>query len=813
MNKHLKHYLPFKIALLGITGTALILVGLTFMLSTAEVHAQPPDDAEYIGDSDCASCHISLGRSHGDSRHSRTMVKVEREPEAVVADFNQGEEVRQVQFPGEDAPRAFTLEDIAYTIGTGRHLQGYLYELESGGYAVLPAEWNADDGVWQPYGQVENWPDESYDWTQNCAGCHTTGLNPERGKWEDAGVQCESCHGPGSAHADAADDAGPEPSDSEMEEIRGAIVLSPDPQICGQCHNQGTSPESGLPYPADYVPGGTLVADGVYQLVAPDDEAHWRASGHASSPNMQYNEWLVSGHANALNTMKMSDYADASCLECHSADAAFTQYLIDMTEAGDRPGDIPDPATLDSAQFGVTCVTCHTMHGETSEDYQLVAEPYTLCTTCHSDNNNMEEIHHPVQEMFEGLPIVDEVEGQPSNHFLQGAECTTCHMPLTQDNGSTWYSGSHTMSPALPGAVTGDQPDSCTSCHTDLSQEYMQQFVVETQDGIDQRLSDLHVNISSNTDVEDWVKTIFNVVAGDGSHGIHNYAYTTSLLDAAELELGITQASVPPTIPSHPVTDPTECAECHENEYREWQLSPHANASLSETFRQKYADDGRPSYCMSCHATGYDPRTQEYVFEGVTCSNCHYVTSGAEHPPGPVEVATDSAVCGQCHSGEHAPTYDEWLTSSHAAAGIDCADCHTAHDNGLILEDVNTTCGSCHEAAKVDEIHMGSDMNCVDCHMTREVMDNGIQVSQTGHSMFINPGTCAECHGDTHLLSASEGRLSEPEIDELAVLRDEVTNLQDTAEQNLNSGIVGGALGALILVVIAYLAVRLGRSK
>ena len=72
---------------------------------------------------------------------------------------------------------------------------------------------------------------------------------------------------------------------------------------------------------------------------------------------------------------------------------------------------------------------------------------------------------------------------------------------------------------------------------------------------------------------------------------------------------------------------------------------------------------------MSCHASGYDPRTEQYTFEGVVCSDCHYVTGSPQHPPGPVEMATDSAVCGKCHTGEHAPTYDEWLVSNHAPPG------------------------------------------------------------------------------------------------------------------------------------------------
>lgn len=813
MNPHRSRRTSLGIISLGIGGVLLMLAGLFLMLDTEAVSAQLPEDADYVGARECSSCHRGISSKHRESRHALTLQDTSRDSDAILADFSQGEELRQVQFPGEETPRAFTAEDIAFAVGSGRHVQRYLYEVDRNEYAVFPAEWNVAEQVWQPYTLAETWPDLAYDWNQNCAGCHTTGLNLERGRWEDDGVQCESCHGPGSEHAEAADDANEDPDANELAEIREGIILSPDAQICGQCHSQGIEPDEGRPYPVSYRAGDDLLAGETFALAAPEDSAHWRPSGHASSMNMQFNEWLQSGHAGSLATLINSDYAEDSCLECHSADYRWTEQLRATVEAGERLGAPPEAVTVEAAQYGVTCTSCHSLHSESEYEALLINEPYALCASCHQDGDSLEEVHHPVQEMYEGLPVIEQVQGGPSRHFTEGAQCTACHMPPSVQTGQTWYAGSHTMRPAFPGAVAEGQPDSCTGCHTDLSQDYMRQFIEETQGGIHERLIRLQAAIGSNPNTPEWVRTAAAFVAGDGSLGIHNYAYTTALLDKSELELGVVTASVPANVPVRPIEDPTDCAECHEDEYRLWQLSPHANASLSETFLQRYAEEGRPSYCMNCHASGYDPRTEEYVFEGVTCSNCHYITSGAEHPPGPVEVANDSAVCGSCHTGAHAPTYDEWLVSSHSTAGVDCADCHTAHDNGLILADVNTTCGSCHEEALVDEIHMGEDMTCLDCHMAEQVSEEGAAVIQISHRMRIDPAVCADCHGNTHLLSLGETRLSEQEQQELEALKDEVAQLQNTAAQNLNSGIVGGAIGALVLVVIIFVTVRLGRLR
>ncbi len=808
MNFSAQQFRYLRIAVLGLAGVLFVAAGLIMMMTPIPVQAQTAD-ASYIGSKECQSCHRGVATSHKDTRHSLTLRSAK--PANILGKFDQDETIRQVQFPGEDAPRAFTATDIAYVVGSGRDVQRYLYKVDKNQYMVLPAEWNVAEQKWEPYTLSTAWPDQAYDWNQNCAGCHTTGLNLEKARWKDDAVQCESCHGPGSNHEKVAKDAGGKPSNDELVSIRAAIVVTPDAQICGQCHSQGASTDKGHPYPVGYRPGQDLAQ--TFTLSEPKDSAHWRSSGHAASQNMQYNEWLQSKHASSLESLTKSTYAEDSCLECHSADYRMTELFRTEQAAGDRAGDAPAALTLTTAKYGVTCTSCHDMHGDEKLEYQLSAEPYQLCVSCHADDR-LKGVHNPVKAMFEGENVIEKIEGVPSKHFTEGVKCTTCHMPLTLESGTTWYSGSHTMKPVLPGQTTDNQPDSCTGCHKDLSRDYMQKFVDETQSGILKRLTEAQVAIGTRTETPQWVLDALKFVSEDGSKGVHNFSYASTLLDAAALELGIVGSSTTAvSTSSHPIEDPTDCAKCHKDEYRQWQVSSHANSSLSKTFLDEFAAKGRPSYCMSCHASGYDPRTEEYSFEGVVCSNCHFVTGNTEHPPGPVEVADKSAVCGTCHSGAHAPTYDEWLVSSHSAANIDCVDCHTPHNNGLILKDVNSTCESCHEEAKTDDIHMGENMSCVDCHMVKREQQNGNVTVQTGHSMLIDPGICANCHGSIHLLSSGEANLTASEKTSLETLKSQVGELQTTAVENLNSGIVGGAIGALILVVVAFLIIRIGRRR
>ncbi len=516
-----------------VAGAGFMLTGMLLMASDARAQDSAPD---YVGSRECSSCHGDIAQSHEEARHALALQDVSRRKDGIIADFDSGEDVRTVTFPDDDEARAFDEDDVVYAIGSGRYMQRYLVEIDRNQYALLPAEWNSVTGEWQAYGPVDEWPGPAYDFVTNCAGCHTTGLDVERTRWEDDGVQCESCHGPGEAHVDAVDDAGRDPDDEDFANIRASIVLSPDAQICGQCHSQGVATGSELPFTTEYRPGATLTDS--FTLTPPDDSAHFWPTGHAAAKNEQYNEWASSAHATALTTMSESDNAADACLSCHSADAAFSAQMIARAEAGDREGAPPFPATLETAQSGVTCVSCHDPHAEET-DFSLRAEPYALCTSCHSDAN-VEGIHHPVQEMYEGQTVVSNIEALPSSHFTDenGPDCMTCHMervPISQGTRA-----SHALYPVLPGeAANIDGLDAaCTTCHeAQVDDIEMQALIDDVQTNTQARLETAAAAITPTS--ADWVTTALAFVQGDGSRGIHNYAYTDRLLDAIEAELGL----------------------------------------------------------------------------------------------------------------------------------------------------------------------------------------------------------------------------------------------------------------------------------
>ena len=84
--------------------------------------------------------------------------------------------------------------------------------------------------------------------SDQCLKCHVTGKNDPKAKLDrrfkaEAGVQCESCHGPGSVHAKNRLSAAAEVEEDEEPPVPSAEVLAKEihkgsKETCLKCHNK-----------------------------------------------------------------------------------------------------------------------------------------------------------------------------------------------------------------------------------------------------------------------------------------------------------------------------------------------------------------------------------------------------------------------------------------------------------------------------------------------------------------------------------------------------------------------------------------------
>jgi hypothetical protein len=195
---------------------------------------------------------------------------------------------------------------------------------------------------------------------------------------------------------------------------------------------------------------------------------------------------------------------------------------------------------------------------------------------------------------------------------------------------------------------------------------------------------------------------------------------------------------------------PQNCRECHAEQFQAWSGTTHADASFDPIFQVYLERVGEPGECLSCHTTGYNSFTGQFVLAGVTCEACHGPYR-PEHPEESMQVAASEELCGTCHTRTHA----EWVSSHHSAAGVSCADCHEVHTQKTRSSDVaNALCAGCHQDQTKDaihEIHVQSEtgIHCTACHLARPDNDASDMVKgqiATGHSFVVAVSTCDDCH-------------------------------------------------------------------
>lgn len=259
----------------------------------------------YVTASTCQDCHASNYTEVFNSGHPYKLNKVVGGVAPTIPNS-----------PGVPAPpTGFAWTDITYMIGgygwKARFMDSEGYIITDGWNSVvsqynlprtdlgsgLPAEWvpyHATDPVRKPY---------------TCGSCHTTGwqsfadnggVNQDglagiHGTWEETGITCEACHGPGVAHVVA--------------QTAAAITVDPTAELCGNCHFR-------------------------------DVNHRIEASGGFIRHHEQFDE-LTNGGKNTFDCTTCHDphiltrYGNAAaggmlqdCVSCHATEAANNQHLV-----------------------------------------------------------------------------------------------------------------------------------------------------------------------------------------------------------------------------------------------------------------------------------------------------------------------------------------------------------------------------------------------------------------------------------------------------------------------------------------------------
>jgi hypothetical protein len=189
-----------------------------------------PAGASYVGSQTCAGCHPDTYDVFIKSGHAWVLNPI---AEGSPPDYPYS----SVPQP----PEGFTWEDISYVIG------GYNWKalfLDQEGFIITnPPDDSQSRDYLNQYNLENSLLALDDEWTAfhsgedalqyDCGACHSTGYNQRGqnelpgilGAWEQPGVQCEACHGPGSLHA------------SDPQRIN--MIVDRDESLCTSCHVRG----------------------------------------------------------------------------------------------------------------------------------------------------------------------------------------------------------------------------------------------------------------------------------------------------------------------------------------------------------------------------------------------------------------------------------------------------------------------------------------------------------------------------------------------------------------------------------------------
>ena len=325
----------------------------------------------------------------------------------------------------------FTKDDIAFVYGS-KWKQRYFSKIGDD-YFVQPAQWDIAHQKWLPY-FAKNGTDW---WTADyppdnrkrptgplCDGCHSVNYNIGTKAVAEWNVGCEKCHGPGSEHVR-------HPArDNIVNPARLSSVQAND--VCIQCHSQGRplqNPIAGRYYdwPVGFQAGGNL-------------QDYWKLEDH-----------------------KLGELS-------------FTHFPEGTAHKNRMQGN--DFVTSTMYARGVTCFSCHDVHG-TDNDADLLKPASVMCLECHGPRSP-------------NGPHAATI-GQHTHHKASstGNECVACHMPKIEQTLPDVYVRAHTFRFITP-AMTDlyKIPNPCTACHTDRSTGWATEQLKHWKDFSPWRVSD-----------------------------------------------------------------------------------------------------------------------------------------------------------------------------------------------------------------------------------------------------------------------------------------------------------------------------------
>jgi len=252
-----------------------------------------------------------------------------------------------------------------------------------------------------------------------CLACHedqsyrgTMHALPFSDRTPAATLGCESCHGPGQAHAETGDPA-----------LIGNFATMPAAEAsatCTSCHNRA----SHALWDGSQHDQRNVACTSCHSVHAPQAEPQLKAESQMAL--------CSSCHRNVVNRQHRFSHMPVreggmTCASCHNVHGSTNVRLLKAGTTIDESctschADKRGPYLWEHAPVSESCITCHDPHGS-NNDRMLVSKQPFLCQRCHVTSR-----HPPT--IYDGFLL----NNSQNANKITGRSCTVCHQLVHGSN-------------------------------------------------------------------------------------------------------------------------------------------------------------------------------------------------------------------------------------------------------------------------------------------------------------------------------------------------------------------------------------------
>jgi hypothetical protein len=613
--------------------------------NTEVIKQVTPEDAAYVGTSECGICHTSLHASFMNTGHPYKL------NDADSAQLPIGQYYPYTSVP---LPSDMSWDDVSLVIG------GFWWKaryINNDGYVQTGAnrQWNFETQEFVSY-DAATAPQKPYD----CGPCHMTkyvdtgnqsGKEGLVGTWEFNGIQCEECHGPGEFHV--------------AEPYKFAMKIDRTSEQCGKCHIRG---------PVEKIP----------------------ASGGFVKHHEQWNEMFGTKHASLRcidchnphiglhpNNPERSMAIRVSCEGCHIKETeSFLNSAINHAGSVVGPGciDCHMPKAAKSAVGDLSKYTGDVRSHQWRIDINADAEMFTpdgkyangyltleyTCLQCHNSET---------KEWAATYAGSVHAERSPGTAYVGSQACAACHQSTYDSFVKTGhpYKLNDADSAQLP--IGQYYPYTSVPLPSDLSWDDISLVIggfwwkarYINNDGYVQTGADRQWNFETS-----------EFVSYDAATAPQK-DYNCGPCHMTDYKPNGNQDGKPGLIGTWEFNG-IQCEECH---------GP-GEAHVADAFNAKMIVDRSSEQCGKCHIRGdvnMIPASGGFVkhheqwnemfttkHNALKCVDCHDPHVGL-HPDNPDRSSAIKIQCENCHFIETA-TFAATTITEHIDSSLTCNDCH-----------------------------------------------------------------------------------------------------------------------------------------